>query len=141
MGHRHFRGIPEVAVNRVEYVGPEFFEGLGLSMYAIADRRGHISAVNLILMGFEEDLFHHVTPVTIIPPLGRGYELSHSGQKRSVMIFSSVKKLTTAFPWALISAKREAFMPPKGRYATGAGMPTFTPIIPACASSLNFLAL
>ena len=62
---------------------------------------------------------------------------AYSGQYRSVTIFASVKKSITALPWALMSANSELRMPPKGREATGAGMPTLTPIMPAWASSLN----
>ena len=33
----------------------------------------------------------------------------------SVIILSSVKKLTIAFPWALISAYWDSFIPPNGK--------------------------
>ena len=52
-------------------------------------------------------------------------------------IRDSVKKETTSRPWALMSVKAEALVPPKGRYATGAGIPTLMPSIPARASILN----
>ena len=62
---------------------------------------------------------------------------AHSGQKRCVTIFLWVKKFTTSLACALRSAWRLRIIPPNGRQATGAGMPTLTPIMPANVCVLN----